>query len=130
MNEPLWLKVDEILAIHEEILSIHGGGIGVRDQKLLESALDRPKNFFHYEKRDLSTLAAAYADGMVNNHPFVDGNKRIGFLAAALFIECNGYQFVAPEAEVVTMILGLAANKTSKEELAIWLRDSSRKAPS
>lgn len=127
MSEPTWLSPAEILAIHEELLALHGGATGVRNQSLLESALDRPKNLFHHEGADLFTLARVYADGIVNNHPFVDGNKRTGFVAAVLFIECNGFVFSAPEEEVVTMILGLAAKTTSKEVLALWLRDSSQR---
>lgn len=121
-----WISQSEILAIHEKLLALHGGGNGVRDLGLLKSALARPESFLDYEKKsDIFDLAAVYADSIVNNHPFVDGNKRSGFIAAALFIETNGYLFKATEVDVVTMTLGLAVKSLSREEYAKWLRDSS-----
>lgn len=86
----------------------------------------RPQNLWAYEHADFYTLAAIYADGIVNNHPFVDGNKRTGFVAAALFLESNGFQFIAPEEEVVTMTLGLASKEISPAQYALWLKDSSK----
>ena len=118
--------MEEVLAIHEELLSLHGGAMGLRVPGLLVSALERSKNLWVYEQADLFSLAAAYADEIVNNHPFVDGNKRTGFVTAVLFLESNGLDFAAPEEEVVTMILGLASRKTSSAALTLWLKDSCR----
>jgi len=121
-----WISLSEILAIHEKLLALHGGGVGVRDLGLLKSALARPETFLSYEKKSyIFDLASVYADSIVNNHPFVDGNKRSGFIAAALFIETNGYTFKASEVDVVTMTLGLADKSLPREEYAKWLRDSS-----
>lgn len=121
-----WISLSEVLAIHEKLLALHGGGTGVRDLGLLKSALARPETFLEYEKRtDIFDLASVYADGIVNNHPFVDGNKRAGFIAAALFIETNGYRFSGTEVDVVTMTVGLADKSFSREEYAKWLRESS-----
>ena len=126
-EEPLWILLPEILAVHEKLLAVFGGPPGIRDIALLESALDRPKNQWGYVDADYFSLAAAYADGIINNHPFVDGNKRTGFIAAALFLETNGYKFNASEAQVVTMTLGLADKSFSAIEYAQWLRDNSDK---
>lgn len=123
-KDPLWLSLTEVLAVHEKLLALHGGAVGVRDQGLLESAMARPQNLWVYEHADISTLAAAYADGIVSNHPFVDGNKRTGFVAAALFLESNGVEFTAPEEEVVTMTLGLASKNISPTQYAQWLKDN------
>ncbi len=122
-KEPCWLSLSEILALHEKLLALFGGAVGIRDKTLLESALDRPRNLLAYEGADLFALAASYADGIVNNHAFVDGNKRTGFIAAALFLETNSYKLSASEEEAVTMTLGLAAKTTSAAEYAQWLRD-------
>ena len=122
---PLWLTLSEILAVHEKILALFGGASGIRDNTLLESALARLQNLLVYERTDLFALAAAYADGIVNNHAFIDGNKRTGFLAAALFLEMNGCKFNASNEEVVTMTLGLADKSLSAIEFAKWLRDNS-----
>ncbi len=127
-KEPSWLTFTEILALHETLLALFGGPPGIRDNGLLESALDRPQNHHVYEKADIFTLAAMYADGIVNNHPFIDGNKRTGFLAAALFLETNGYRFNASEEDAVLETLGLAAKKLSTADYAEWLRKSSTKA--
>ena len=121
-----WISLSEILAIHEKLLALHGGRMGLRDLGLLKSALARPETFLNYEnKSDIFDLAAVYADSIVNNHPFVDGNKRTGFIAAALFIETNGYLFKASEVDVVNMTLGLADKSMPREMFAKWLRDSS-----
>jgi len=125
IKEPLWLTLSEILAIHEKLLALFGGASGIRDRTLLESAIARPQNLLSYESTDLFVLAAAYADGIVNNHAFIDGNKRTGFLAAALFLEMNGCKFNASNEEVVTMTLGLADKSLSAIEFAKWLRDNS-----
>lgn len=123
-KEPLWLSLSEILAVHEKLLALFGGASGIRDNGLLESALGRPRNLWVYEGADLFALAAAYADGIVNNHAFVDGNKRTGFIAAALFLETNGCKFRASEDQAVTMTLGLADKTVSATDYSQWLRDN------
>lgn len=113
-------------AIHSDQLREHGGLPGIRDEDLLESALSRPQQKWHYADRvDVPTLAAAYAFGLVQDHPYRDGNKRIGFLAMVTFLEVNGYEFSATEADVVTAILALADGKLSEEALADWVRQHS-----
>jgi len=117
-----WLTTEEILAVHEEVLAAHGGSAGVRDSGLLESALGRPHNMAAYSQGDLIDWAAAYAHGIANNHPFLDGNKRTAFVATALFLECNGWRITAAEEDVVVMILGLADKSVSHETFTEWLR--------
>jgi death-on-curing protein len=121
MNEPVWIDASDCLSFHDEMLERFGGLEGLRDEGLLDSALNRPLQLFHYGKPSLFELAAAYAAGIVGNHPFVDGNKRAGFMAAALFLEANGLVFAAPEEEVVERTLALAAAAIGEEEYAAWL---------
>ncbi len=110
-------------AIHHDQLREHGGAHGIRDENALESALARPRQKWDYAERpDISTLAAAYAFGLVRNHPYRDGNKRIGFLAMVTFLGMNGHDFTATDAEVVTEILALADGTVSEEDLAEWIR--------
>jgi len=123
MTEPHWLGERIIHAVHNVQLVRHGGAGGTRDVGLLESALARPRNLFAYGETDLCTLAAAYAAGIVRNHPFVDGNKRSAFISAALFLQINGSRVIAPEAEAVVMTLGLASGELPEEGYAAWLRD-------
>ena len=124
MSEPFWLTRQIIVAIHDEQLAIHGGAAGLRDEGLLESALDRPRNRWAYEQAELAELAAAYAFGIARNHPFVDGNKRTSLLALYTFLGVNGIDFVVAEADAAAMILALAAGEVSEESLARWIRDS------
>lgn len=124
MNQPFWLTRQMIVAIHDEQLAIHGGASGLRDEGMLESALDRPKNKWSYENADLAELAAAYAFGIARNHPFIDGNKRTSLLALYTFLGVNGIDFVVPEAEAAAMILSLAAGKVSEPSLVRWIRDN------
>lgn len=113
-------------AIHNDQLREHGGLPGVRDENALESALARPQQKWHYADRtDVPMLAAAYAFGLVQNHPYRDGNKRIGFLAMVTFLGVNGHDFSASEAEVVTEVLALADGSVSEEALADWIREHS-----
>ncbi len=121
--EPKWLTRTVVDAIHNDQLREHGGLPGVRDENVLESALARPQQKWHNSDRtDLAMLAAAYAFGFVQNHPYLDGNKRIGFLAMVTFLGVNGHDFSATEADVVTMILALADGGTSEEAIADWIR--------
>ena len=104
MSEPFWLTRQIIVAIHDEQLAIHGGASGLRDEGMLESALDRPRNRWAYEQAELAELAAAYAFGIARNHPFVDGNKRTSLLALYTFLGVNGIDFVVAEADAAAMI--------------------------
>ena len=123
MTEPRWLSAVHILAIHSDQIQAHGGSIGLRDRGLLESALERPRNRFHYHPdTDFAALAAAYGFGLSNNHPFVDGNKRVAFQAMYLFLGLNGFRIDVPEEEVVTTILSLASGELDEPGLADWLR--------
>ncbi len=125
MTEPEWLEEHEVLAIHEGVLSLHGGAEGVRDEGLLQSALARPRQLFAYgdPPPDLCALAAAYAAGIIKNHPFVDGNKRTGFLLAYTFLRLNGLELRASEGETYMMIMALAAGDLPEAAFAQWLRE-------
>ena len=128
MKEPYWLTRDECLALHDMMLSHYGGMAGLRDDHLLESALARPQQLFAYRKPDMAKLAAAYAAGIVKNHPFLDGNKRTGFMMGAGFLERNGFEFHASEVEAVLKTLALAAGEIGEAAYAAWLRANSKRA--
>lgn len=127
MKEPYWLTLEECLALHDMMLAHYGGSPGLRDRGLLESALARPAQLLHYKKAELPPLAAAYAAGIVKNRPFVDGNKRTGFMMAAGFLERNGAQFFAGEADAVIRTLALAAGEMSETEYGEWLKANLRR---
>lgn len=128
MKEPKWILEDAIKTIHGMLLSAHGGGEGVRDITLLESALNRaPQKFAYQDTATLFELAAAYSFGIAKNHPFVDGNKRTAFMAGVIFLEINGHNFTAPEAESANLFEGLAAGKVSEAELSIWYENNTEK---
>jgi death on curing protein len=120
--EPVWLDADVALAIHERQLAEHGGGIGVRDHNLLESALGRPVNQWVYGEDDVTALAAAYAFGVARNHPFIDGNKRTAWVLARLFLSLNGGNLAFDANDAINTVLALAAGKLSEDELADWFR--------
>ena len=123
LHEPQWLSRIVVDAIHNDQLREHGGLPGVRDENVLESALARAQQKWHYGAvTDMPMLAAAYAFGLVKNHPYRDGNKRIGFLAMVTFLGINGRQFEANDAEVVTEFIALAEGSVSEDELADWIR--------
>jgi death-on-curing protein len=124
VREPIWLSTDLVLAIHDEQLGQFGGPPGLRDQGLLESALARPVNKYAYGSDDLTALAAAYGFGLARNHAFVDGNKRIAFLAMVTFLGLNDIDFVVPEAEAVVIMLAVAAGEVDEDGLARWIRDN------
>lgn len=124
MTEPFWLTRQIIVAIHDEQLTIHGGASGLRDDGMLESVLDRPKNKWSNEQAELAELAAAYAFGIARNHPSIDGNKRTSLLALYTFLGVNGVDFVVPEAEAAAMILALAAGEVDEAGLTRWIRDN------
>ena len=121
-REPRWLTRLVLDAVHHDQLREHGGRPGVRDEGLLESALARPQQKWHYSKPDLAALAAAYAFGLAKNHPYTDGNKRIAFLAMVTFIELHAHAVDAQDVEVVDTKLALAAGRLSEDELADWVR--------
>ena len=124
MNEPFWVQRGVVLMAHDEALAAHGGASGVRDMGLLESAMARPQNQFAYGETDAAALAAAYAFGIVRNHPFVDGNKRTAFMTAVLFLERNGLRFVSSEVDATLKTLSLAASEIDEAEFAAWLREN------
>jgi death-on-curing protein len=125
MRQPNWISEREVLAIHDFLLAEHGGATGLRDPGLLASALARPHQLFAYSAPDMFNLAAAYTAGIVRNHPFVDGNKRTGFVVGILFLELHDYRFTAPEADATQAVLALAAGQVTEEWFAVWLRDNS-----
>jgi death-on-curing protein len=115
--------------IHTEQLREHGGLPGVRDETGLESALSRAANKWHYGGvTDVPSLAAAYGFGLVRNHPYLDGNKRLGFLAMVTFLGINGYELHARDAEVISEIVALAEGRVSEDELADWIREHTSKS--
>jgi death on curing protein len=124
-REPFWIDERDVFTVHERLLALHGGLSGVRDRGLLESALARPRQHFSYgENVDIIEMAALYTVGIVQNHPFVDGNKRAGFMAGALFPEVNGFDFLAREEDVITTVLALAAGDLDEAGYAKWLRSN------
>lgn len=125
MKEPIWLNREDCLAIHEMMLSQHGGLAGVRDEGLLESALAKPQHLFVYTSPTLAEMAGSYAAGIILNHPFLDGNKRTGFLLAATFLELNGRALTATEESVVEKTLALASGTLTQTRYAVWLEDNS-----
>jgi death-on-curing protein len=119
-----WCKLDRAIAIHQRQIAEHGGGHGIRDSGLLESALARPQNLSAYEpEADVASLAAAYAFGIAKNHPFVDGNKRTAYIVMELFLVRNGFELHAAREDKYLTFLSLAEGSISEDELAAWLRD-------
>ena len=123
-GEPLWISYEQAIAIHSRQLRRFGGAAGLRDEGMLRSALERPVNKWTYEQAQLPELAAAYAFGLAKNHAFVDGNKRIAFMAMMVFLRKNGVPFAPDPAQATTIILGLAAGEISEESLTRWIRDN------
>jgi death-on-curing protein len=121
MNERSWITKAECLAFHSMLIATFGGGDGMRDEGQLDVSLNRPHRQFHYEDPSIFELAATYASGIVNSHPFIDGNKRTGFMTAALFFESNGYQLEATEETAALQILALAGYQLSDDALTQWL---------
>ena len=124
MATPRWLAKEALLLLHRESLRQFGGAEGLRDEGLLDSALARPLNRFAYEaEHDICRLAAAYAKGIAQNHPFVDGNKRAALAAAGVFLMLNGLDLAADPAMATVAVLDLAAGEMSEDDFAGWLRD-------
>ena len=122
----LWLDRAVVVAVHEAQLAEHGGSAGTRDAGLLDSALARPVNLLAYAQPDVFALAAAYGYGISRNHPFIDGNKRTGFVAAELFLRLNGYPLGASDTDCVLTMLAVAAGDITEDAFAAWLRQHSR----
>ena len=127
MNEPIWISVEQALYIHDMIVARIGGAAGVRDKALLESALGRAVNTYHYEQGDLFTCAAAYAEAIAHNHPFVDGNKRSAFSVAVFFLLENGYKLMPQQDKNhEDAMVALAEKNLNAEELAAYFREHAR----
>lgn len=122
MSEPVWIDHALVLAIHDRQLVEHGGAAGVRDESLLQSALGRPPNHYAYASSDIVELAMLYTAGIVKNHPFIDGNKRTGFVVGVLFLELNGYRFTASEEAAAQAVLELAGGTIDEAGFAAFLR--------
>lgn len=122
-----WISKQALLLLHNESLAEHGGGIGMRDEGLLDSALARPLNLVAYGEPDVAALAASYGLGLAKDHAFVDGDKRAAFLAVGLFLYLNGYRLNATQADATLTVMGLAAGDISEEDFAAWLRQHARK---
>jgi death on curing protein len=118
-----WIEKSALLLLHGESLAEHGGGTGLREEGLLDSALGRPLNLASYGQPDIADLAASYAVGLAKNHPFVDGNKRAAFLAVGMFLYVNGYRLKADQAQATLVMLGVAAGDVQEAEFASWLRE-------
>lgn len=119
-----WLQIDRVLAIHSRQIAEHGGGDGVRDLGLLESALARPENIHAYDAdSDFAQLAAAYAFGIVKNHPFIDGNKRTGYVVMETFLLRNGFELSATPTDKYLTFISLAEGSLSEKDLVDWLRE-------
>ena len=127
MREPVWIGVLEALVLHDMQLVTFGGAAGVRDVGLLESALARPRNLLAYGKKkpSLARLAAAYAFGIIKNHPFADGNKRTALVIAFAFLDVNGSEINASEEDAYRMFMDLPSGRVSEEELAHWMSENS-----
>ena len=124
MNEPVWVRLDVVLAMHEEALLLHGGAEGVRDLGLLDSAMARPQNLFAYSEHPVTyaQLAAGYAKGIIANHPFVDGNKRTAFTVSVTFLRLNGLQLTATKEDRVLTFWSLADGSLSEDQLVQWFQ--------
>ena len=128
MNEPVWIEERDALAVHDRLIGLDGGAAGVRDSGLLKSALARPQQLHAYgDKPSIIDMAAAYTAGIVRNHPFVDGNKRTGFVVGVLFLEMNGYRFIAAEEAAAQAVLNLAAGTLDETAFAMWMRANARR---
>ena len=127
-KEPLWIEERDALAIHDRLLALHGGATGLRDQGLLESALARPRQHYSYAGiSDIVALGALYTAGIVRNHPFVDGNKRTGFVIGVLFLELHGFDFKASEEDATQAVMGLAAGTLDESAYGTWLRANAKR---
>jgi death on curing protein len=124
-NQPVWVEKTVAIAIHQRQIAEHGGSDGIRDDGLLESALFRPLNQFAYSQPSIFDLAAAYGYGITQNHPFIDGNKRTGYIVVRTFLRLNGYDINASITEKYLTWIKLADNQISEAELANWIEEKS-----
>jgi death on curing protein len=123
VSEPLWIDEQDVLVLHDRLLALDGGSAGVRSVALLQSALARPQQLYAYgEAPNIIDMAAVYIAGIVRNHPFVDGNKRTGFVVGVLFLELNGRRFIANEEDATQAILELAAGTLDEGAFTRWMR--------
>lgn len=128
MREPIWIDERDALALHDRLLALDGGATGVRDEGLLRSALARSQQLRAYgDNPDIVELATAYTSGIIRSHPFLDGNKRTGFLVGVLFLELNGYRLTASEEDATQAVLGLAAGRLDESAFAAWLRGNAKR---
>jgi death on curing protein len=125
MKQPDWIDERDALSLHDRLLDLEGGAEGLRDRGLLQSALARPRQILAYgDKPDIIQMAAAYTVGIVQDHPFIDGNKRTGFVVGVLFLELNGYRFTASEEAAAEAVLSLAAGALKEAAFTAWLRSN------
>ena len=127
MSEPIWVPNRAVYIVHDRQIARHGGASGLRDEGLLQGALQRPINKWQYENSDTFGCAAAYAFGIAKAHAFVDGNKRTAFVTSVTFLRLNGWHFVTEPAEGVTFMEDLASGAVSEESFRNWLEQSSTK---
>ena len=124
-TEPIWVEEREVLTLHDRLLAFHGGASGVRDEGMLQSALARGKQLAAYGGTvDMIDMATAYTAGIVKNHPFVDGDKRTGFIAGDLVLELNGFRFTATESAAADAVLALADGSLSEAGYTKFLREN------
>lgn len=124
MSSWIWINAEDVIGLHALQLAVHGGAPGLRDRSLLESSLARARMKAQYGGADIAELAAAYGYGLARNHPFVDGNKRMALVVMETFLVVHGFELKADNAEMVALILALAAGQVSEEQLVIWIRDN------
>ena len=128
MREPVWIDERDALALHDRLIALEGGAAGLRDEGLLRAALARPQQLRAYQAgADGIQMAAAYTAGIVRDHPFMDGNKSTGFVVGVLFLELNGYRFVAFEEDAAQAVLSLAAGRLEEEAFAAWMRVNAKR---
>lgn len=127
MSEPRWLSKSVVLAIHGRLLAEHGGASGLRDEGLLDSALASPRNHHAHGEHDIFELGAAYAFSLIHNHPFIDGNRRVAFTCAGVFLEINGARLIVNEGDAVQAVLALSTGDLDRSKFAAWLRRSSER---
>jgi death-on-curing protein len=120
-----WLDKQLLIILHDESLALHGGASGIRDEGLLDSALNRAPNLASYGKPDFADLAAAYGVGLAKNHAFIDGNKRVAFLSVGLFLMLNGYKLTATQVDATLAIMAISANDMDEAQFADWIRNNS-----
>ena len=127
-KERLWIEERDALAIHDRLLALHGGATGLRDQGLLESVLPPPRQHHAYiHTSDVVEMAALYITGIVRSHPFVDGNKRTGFVVGVLFLELHGFDFKASEADATQAVMALASGTLDEAAFTAWLRENAKR---